>query len=198
MPGSLYADRVFIMPSEEYNLNRKSDRVALDLFWKKFGENIDSDLALTVKRVAENYAEALRANVPYNTGNLKTAVFENTNFLANGRFASAETVSAGNFDKVDVQSYAGFRETYGGSGERPVSALDYVMAQNYGDHTVAKMKMPATIVDGASKKNKENGYVKIDQREIFPLGFIEDSQAEALAKVDIEVAKFMREELRAR
>lgn len=152
-----------------------------------------------VDRISDNMKDALERNVPHKTGNMKRAVanykmYESPNFYRVGvgfrRLASADLVKSPG------------REFH-------PDPTKYIFAQNYGDTTVAKMMIPwedvnyskiprwIRVRDGKQRSKAEimtdfpRG-IPIRQRTIQPKGFIEKAQAETLALVGTEAAKFMR------
>lgn len=184
------------MDYEVFNLNEEEDRISLPLFFTNFSENIDSELKKAVVRVARNYKNALERNTPEKTGNLKKSIWHNTTIRGtSGRFVSNNTR---NFDNVaHVSAYVGFRNRI---NEKGVGSLKYVMAQEEGDYYDEKkmiMQIPKSAMWPGQRwvNGRKYSGVLITNRGIEPQHFIEKSQYEALRRLDVETAKFIRSNL---
>lgn len=187
----------------EFNLNNASEYARLQLFIANLGKEVDSETHKLVNRIARNYHLALKRNTPEKTGNMKSAIFANYN-SGTGKGARG-FINIGNFpgEVTSSRAYVGFKSNF---NEKGIDALDYVLAQDEGSYISGKtnpwmlMDIPISEAGPRSRKVFERGtkaYLGIaaDHREIYGQHFIEESQREALARVQIETAKFMRQGL---
>lgn len=186
--------------TERFEFNGSSEdyvqRARMDLMFNKLGNEIDRETAQLTHRIAENYHDAVKRNIDATdkhdwlaTGNMKNAIrmYSNARDAATGRIVAGRDLESVN-NISEFSTRVGF---YSKRNWRGRDVLDYVTAQDEGDTTMTPMFLPTGYNQIGKLKGK--GILK---RRIPARNFRREAKAEALSKVDVETAKFMRGKLR--